>query len=277
MYNRDNDEYIISAIIYKYFMILNEFLENNIPAYKLQDVLYNNDNFVIEIVDSANIPENNSVNDITLSRDVVMTSLADNNMVMSEFDKLLQKYGWYISKIVGNTIHVLKYFGYDNGYYDHEIAVFHNLYLHVTKIKPSIILNTGLKTKDSTDNQIDIDGTMNRGIIYPNPRIYLWKLEAVSNVLKIDGPAKIEKRIACGIKSLLNGLHAGGYGNYVYLIKLPESIRTHFDQEYGPDMPARYINQNIPPSYISYIGTVERLKNSVESGNYKQLKQILKI
>lgn len=261
-------------------MRLYEFLENNIPAYKLLNVLSKYNNFNIKLSKTFHpyeLPENNSKNDLMLDKKSVINSLSDNNLKISDLDKILQKYGWYISEVSTNYIHILKYNSYDNGYYDNYNNILHNLYFHVSNIKPSIILNKGLKALDSTDPNLDNTNSQSRGILYPNKRIYLWKLEQLSNAVKSDTNEKIERKLMQGLFSLIYGLGINEYGQYVYLITLPDSIKTHYDQEYGSDTPARYITQNIPPSYIKYIGTLDRLNTVVDKRNYKQMKQILRL
>ena len=51
-------------------MNLNEFLENNIPGYKLLDVLYNNDDIIVDYydVDAEDLPKNNSPADLFLDK-----------------------------------------------------------------------------------------------------------------------------------------------------------------------------------------------------------------
>lgn len=255
-------------------MRLNEFLEQCIPGYKLRDVLYNNDDFLINYLSE---PEHNyGVASIFIDRDSLMEELEEHGMKMSGFDKMIQKYGWYISFIRGNKVSLLKLNGYDEGFYDVAGAYFSNLYLHITKAGPSKIKSTGLIAKDSLDPEIDISGTMKRGILYPNKRVYLWKLEDISGNL-MKSSKNFESRLIGTFRSLFRGLNASGYGMYMYLIRLPQGLKTHFDQEYGPENPARYVTQNIPPSNIKYIGTVTRIEEIVLNKDVRRLKQILGI
>ena len=91
--------------------------------------------------------------------------------------------------------------------------------------------------------------TMNRGILYPNRRIYLWDLEEASNSCTRYG-GRVKQKIMSMFHSILNGIDGKSYGSYLYMVTLPETIKLHYDNEYGVDTPARYIVQNIPPSYI---------------------------
>lgn len=255
-------------------MRLNEFLEQCIPAYKLRDVLYNNDEFLINYLSE---PEHSyGVASFYIDRDSLLEELKNHGMKMTGFDKMIQKYGWYISFIRGNKVSLLKLNGYDEGFYDVAGAHFSNLYLHISNAGPSKIKSNGLIAKDSLDPEIDISGTMKRGILYPNKRVYLWKLEDISgNFTK--SAKNFEDRVIATFRSLLRGLNASGYGMYVYLVRLPEGLKTHYDQEYGPENPARYVTQNVPPSYIKYIGTVTRLEEIVLAKDYRRLEQILGI
>ena len=76
------------------YMKLNEFLENNIPAYKLLDVLFNNEDLIVDFydVDAEDLPKNNSRSDLVLDKETVVKAITDKNMKMTEFDKILQKY-----------------------------------------------------------------------------------------------------------------------------------------------------------------------------------------
>ena len=229
------------------YMKLNEFLENNIPAYKLLDVLYNNEDLIVDYydVDAEDLPKNNSRSDLVLDKETVVKAITDKNMKMTEFDKILQKYGWYISKVKDDYMHILKLNNFDNGYYDNDNAAMHGLYLHISPVRPSIILNIGLKALASTDDELDKTNTMKRGIIYPNKRVYLWKLEDI-----------------CSVKS------------YIYLAKLPAGLKTHFDNEYGEFLPARYITQNVPPSYLKFVGTIEKVSTLIEYSEFNRLREI---
>ena len=180
-------------------MNLNEFLENNIPGYKLLDVLYNNDDIIVDYydVDAEDLPKNNAPSDLILDKETVVKALEAKKIKMSEFDKILNKYGWYMSKVKDDYIHILKLNNMDNGYYDNEDKALNGLYLHITSVKPSIILNQGLKALASTDNELDKTNTMKRGIIYPNKRVYLWKLEDICSAKK--GSENIGKILAKSI------------------------------------------------------------------------------
>ena len=92
------------------YMNLNEFLENNIPGYKLLDVLYNNDDIIVDYydVDAEDLPKNNAPSDLILDKETVVKALEAKKIKMSEFDKILNKYGWYMSKVKDDYIHILK-------------------------------------------------------------------------------------------------------------------------------------------------------------------------
>lgn len=255
-------------------MNLNEFLENNIPGYKLLDVLYNNDDIIVDYydVDAENLPKNNAPSDLILDKETVVKALEAKKIKMSEFDKILNKYGWYMSKVKNDYIHILKLNNMDNGYYDDKDKALNGLYLHITSVKPSIILNKGLKALASTDDELDKTNTMKRGIIYPNKRVYLWKLEDICSAKK--GSEDIGKILAKSIKTLFDEIDARHYGNYVYLTQLPGGLKTHFDNEYGEFLPARYITQNIPPSYLTFVGTVEQISTIIEYSEFTRLREI---
>lgn len=255
-------------------MNLNEFLENNIPGYKLLDVLYNNDDIIVDYydVDAEDLPKNNAPSDLILDKETVIKALEAKKIKMSEFDKILNKYGWYMSKVEDNYIHILKLNNMDNGYYDDENKALNGLYLHITSVKPSIILNKGLKALASTDDELDKTNTMKRGIIYPNKRVYLWKLEDICSAKKDS--EDIGKILAKSIKTLFDEIDARHYGNYVYLVQLPGGLKTHFDNEYGEFLPARYITQNVPPSYLTFVGTVEQISTIIEYSEFTRLREI---
>lgn len=256
------------------YMNLNEFLENNIPGYKLLDVLYNNEDIIVDYydVDAEDLPKNNSPSDLILDKETVVKALKSKNIKMSEFDKILNKYGWYMSKVKDDYIHILKLNNMDKGYYDDESKALNGLYLHISPVKPSIILNQGLKALASTDDELDKTNTMKRGIIYPNKRVYLWKLEDICSAKK--GSGDIGKLLAKSIKTLFDDIHARHYGNYVYLAQLPGGLKTHFDNEYGEFLPARYITQNVPPSYLTFVGTVEQISTIIEYSEFTRLREI---
>ena len=256
------------------YMNLNEFLENNIPGYKLLDVLYNNEDIIVDYydVDAEDLPKNNAPSDLILDKETVVKALKSKNIKMSEFDKILNKYGWYMSKVKDDYIHILKLNNMDKGYYDDENKALNGLYLHISPVKPSIILNQGLKALASTDDELDKTNTMKRGIIYPNKRVYLWKLEDICSAKK--GSEDIGKLLAKSIKTLFDDIHARHYGNYVYLAQLPGGLKTHFDNEYGEFLPARYITQNVPPSYLTFAGTVEQISTIIEYSEFTRLREI---
>lgn len=256
------------------YMNLNEFLENNIPSYKLLDVLYNNDDIIVDYynVDAEELPKNNAPSDLILDKETVVKALEAKKIKISEFDKILNKYGWYMSKVKDDYIHILKLNNMDNGYYDNEDKALNGLYLHITSVKPSIILNKGLKALASTDDELDKTNTMKRGIIYPNKRVYLWKLEDICSAKK--GSEDIGKILAKSIKTLFDEIDARHYGNYVYLAQLPGGLKTHFDNEYGEFLPARYITQNIPPSYLTFVGTVKQISTIIEYSEFTRLREI---
>ena len=255
-------------------MNLNEFLENNIPGYKLLDVLYNNDDIIVDYYDinAEDLPKNNAPSNLILDKETVVKAIEAKNIKMSEFDKILNKYGWYISRVKDDFIRILKLNNMDNGYYDDENKALNGLYLHITSVKPTIILNKGLKALASTDDELDKTNTMKRGIIYPNKRVYLWKLEDICSVKKDSDD--IGKTLAKSIKMLFNEIDARRYGNYVYIAQLPANLKTHFDNEYGEFLPARYITQSIPPSYLKFAGTVEQISTIIEYSEFTRLREI---
>lgn len=257
------------------YMKLNEFLENNIPAYKLLDVLFNNEDLIVDFydVDAEELPKNNSRSDLVLDKETVVKAITDKNMKMTEFDKILQKYGWYISKVKDDYMHILKLNNFDNGYYHKDDTAMHGLYLHISSVRPSIILSTGLKALASTDDELDKTNTMKRGIIYPNKRVYLWKLEDICSV-KSGDEDNIGKTLAKSLKTLFYQIDAEYYGSYVYLATLPGGVRTHFDNEYGESLPARYITQNIPPSFVKFVGTVTKISTLIEYSEFNRLREL---
>lgn len=255
-------------------MRLNEFLENSIPAYKLKDILYKNDGISIEYL--SELEHNYGISSFYLDKASLYEELKDKNIKISEFDDIIQKYGWYISFIRGNKVNLLKLNGYDNGYYDVAGAFFDGLYLHISNTGPSIIGRSGLLAKDSKDSGLDDTMEMKRGILYPDRRVYLWKLSDVSgNVSK--SAYDFGKRAMRSFRTILRALDAKTYGTYIYLVRLPNGLRTHYDQEYGPNNPARYVTQNIPPSYVKYIGTIDRIEEVIGSDDFKRFRQILGI
>lgn len=255
-------------------MKLNEFLELAVPANKLQDILWKNDDFQIHYMD--NVPDGNYVNSVDINRDTVLDELKLHGMKMTEFDKLLQKYGWYISYIRHNTINLLKLNTIDHGYYDDDDSFYSGIYLHFTKAVPTKILKSGLIAKDSLDPEMDKSGTVKRGIIYPDKRVYLWKMEDVSGNLE-RGDKNFDKRVVGAVRTLIRSLGADGYGPYIYMVRLPKGLKTHYDNEYGSTCPARYVTQNIPPSYVRYIGIVNRMQEIIDNNDTRRLLQILNI
>lgn len=255
-------------------MKLNEFLELAVPADKLQDVLWKNDDFQIHY--NQNVPSGNGINSVDINRNTVLDELELHNMKMTDFDKLLQKYGWYISYINSHSINLLKLNTIDREYYDNEDSFYHGIYLHFTKVVPTKILKTGLIAKNSLDPEMDISGTVKRGIVYPDKRVYLWKMEDISGNLE-HSDKDFDKRVIKAIKTLICDLCANGYGQYIYLVRLPDGLKTHYDNEYGTTCPARYVTQNIPPSYLKYIGTASRMREIIVTGNTRRLLQILNI
>jgi hypothetical protein len=255
-------------------MKLYEFLELAIPASKLATVLSKNEGINIEY--TQDVEDGSHVVTFNIDRDTLLDELESHNIKMTEFDKILQKYGWYISHIRGNNVNLLKLNTIDHGYYDIDDSFYKGIYLHLTKAVPTKILKTGLKAKDSLDPEMDISGTVKRGIIYPDKRVYLWKMEDVSGNLK-STDKNFDKRVIGAFRTLFNGLGVSGYGQYIYMVRLPKGLKTHIDNEYGADCPARYITQDVPPSYIKYIGTVNRIQEIIDTNNVKRLLQILNI
>ena len=254
-------------------MRLNEFLENSVPAYKLKKTLEDcEDGFAIEYL--AEPEHNYGVASFYIDKDSLYEELSERNMKISEFDSMIQKYGWYISFIRGNKVSLLKLNGYDNRYYDIAGSYFDGLYLHISNTKPSVIGSTGLIAKVSKDYGLDDSGTMRRGILYPDRRVYLWKLSDVSGNLT-KSVSDFVKSAMSSFRTILRALDANSYGTYMYLARLPEGLRTHYDQEYGLNNPARYVTQNIPPSYVKYIGTTDRIEETIKSGDFRRFRQIL--
>ena len=253
-------------------MRLREFLENSVPAYKLKDVLRRNDDFAIEYLTEPS--HGYGIASFYIDKDSLYNELSDKHMKISEFDDIIQKYGWYVSFIRGNKVSLLRLNGYDNGYYDIAGAFFNGVYLHISNTVPSKIKTAGLKAYDSKDYELDDSGVMRRGILYPDKRVYLWKLSDASGNLS-KSTNEFEQRAMSVFKTVLRSLDANSYGTYMYLVMLPDGLRTHYDQEYGPNNPARYVTQDIPPSYIKYIGTTDRIEEVIRDGNFKRFRQIL--
>lgn len=248
-------------------MRLHEFLEYCVPAYKLKDVLYKNDDLVLNYYTEP--AHNNSVSAVQFDKQTVIETLSRNYIKFLDFDNLLHKYGWYISYVNDNIVNVVKLNNYDYGNYDKESSFFNNLYFHISNVLPTKILSNGLIAKKS-----DISDSKNE-ISYPDKRVYLWKLEDISGNLSLDDK-NFESRLLKTFSILLNGLNIEEYGNYVYLVKLSNSIKTHYDQEYGPENPARYVTQNIPPSAIKYVGTISKLSSIISNNDIISLEQIFK-
>ena len=152
-------------------MRLHEFLEYCVPAYKLKDVLYKNDDLILDYYTEP--AHNNSVSAVQFDKQTVIETLSRNYIKFLDFDNLLHKYGWYISYVNDNIVNVVKLNNYDYGNYDKESSFFNNLYFHISNILPSKILSNGLiaKKSDMTDSK--------NGISYPDKRVYLWKLEDI--------------------------------------------------------------------------------------------------
>lgn len=255
-------------------MRLNEFLEQHLPPYMLikhLDKLYE---ISLTPIDNEQLGWN--IYSFNISRSDLKNQLEYHNISIKEFEEILQKYGWYISCIHGDVLNLTVENNIDNKYYKTSPdALFKNKYLHITNAKPSHISNKGLIAKNSTDPNVEKDLTMNRSILYPNKRIYLWDLEDASGSISKYG-GDIQQKIFRTIRTILYGLHASSYGSYAYIITLPDTIKLHYDNEYGTDYAAHYITQNIPPSYIKYIGTTDRLEEIISNKDYKRLTQILK-
>ena len=114
---------------------------------------------------------------------------------------------------------------------------------------------------------------MKRGIIYPNKRVYLWKLEDICSIKK-DDEDNLGKTLARSLKTLFYQIDANHYGSYIYLAKLPGGVKTHFDNEYGEFLPARYITQNVPPSYLKFVGTIDKISTIIEYSEFTRLKDM---
>lgn len=255
-------------------MRLNEFLEQHLPPYML--IKYIKKLYNIELVTNE-YDLGWSTYSFKISRANLLTDLKIQNISIKNFEAIISKYGWYISNISGNNITLNVENNIDNKFYRiNDNAIFKNYYLHITASKPSLITNHGLIAKNSTDPNVEKNLTMQRDILYPNNRVYLWDLEEITGYAALNDK-NFDKKILSGFNSILNGLHAKTYGNYAYLIELPSSIKLHYDNEYGTDNPARYITQNIPPSYIKYIGTISRISSILKDNDWKRLRQIINI
>lgn len=255
-------------------MRLNEFLDQHLPPYMLINQLDKQYDIIITPYDDSGLSWN--ILSFDISRDDLKAQLDNKKISTKEFQEIIKKFGWYISYIRGDRLNLTVENNLDNNYYSNDNSIFKNLYLHVSNAKPSMINSKGLIAKDSTDPNVEKDLTMQRGIIYPNKRVYLWNLEDASGNLSAMNK-NFDRRLLSTFSIILNGLHASSYGAYIYLIELPTTIKLHYDNEYGTDNPARYITQNIPPSYIKYIGTTNRLLDIISDNDSDRLKQILKI
>ena len=233
-------------------MILREFVETSIPAYKLPHVLYRYDNFIVNFTDDTEISEYDSISDARLIKAPIMNELKAKGMTIKNLDSLLQKYGWYISMVEDEAIHIIKLHSYDNE--EKTDGNLDGLYLHFTYIQPTTITRTGLKAKQSESE----DGSFQDKIRYPIQRVYLWKLDGM---YKNTGDINLD--FAKRFRFLTEILDANDYGNYVYLVKVPTNIKIHYDEEYGKDTPARYITQCVPPSCIAYLSSVSKIKEVI--------------
>lgn len=256
-------------------MRLNEFLEQHLPPFMLIDQIDKQYKIILTPIEDSELTW--GIHSFDISRSDLLTQLELRNISVQRFEEIIKKFGWYISYIRGDRLNLTVENNLDNNYYSTtDNAVFKNKYLHITNATPSMIGSKGLIAKDSTDPNVQKDLTMKRGIIYPNKRIYLWDLEEASGYLT-KNDKKFDSRILSTFSMILNGLHASSYGRYAYIATLPESIKLHYDNEYGVDNPARYIIQNIPPSYVNYIGTIDRLSDVINSKDAKRLSQILRV
>ena len=236
-------------------MILREFLETSVPANKLLDLVYNNDDIIINLPKGTELPEYDSIANFLILKKPLLDQLAEKGMKLKDFDNIIQKYGWYVSIVNTGTIHLLKMHSVDKGYYDLDDIKFDNIFLHFSPIKPSIITTQGIKAKNSESDEFD------DRIRYPDARVYLWKLRGM---YKTSGNFNLDfiKRF----RHLTEILDATDYGNYVYIIKLPKSIKLHYDEEYGRDTPARYITQNVSPSQVMFLATVSKISDRIKAG-----------
>lgn len=236
-------------------MILREFLETSVPANKLLDLVYNNDDIIINLPKGTELPEYDSIANFLILKKPLLDQLAEKGMKLKDFDNIIQKYGWYVSIVNTGTIHLLKMHSVDKGYYDLDDIKFDNVFLHFSPIKPSIITTQGIKAKNSESDEFD------DRIRYPDARVYLWKLRGM---YKTSGDFNLDfvKRF----RHLTEILDATDYGNYVYIIKLPKSIKLHYDEEYGRDTPARYITQNVSPSQVMFLATVSKIRDRIKAG-----------
>lgn len=257
-------------------MRLREFLEQHLPPFMLIDQLHKQYNIKITPLPNNEI-SSWSIHSFDISRAGLKKELEQQKISVPEFENIIKRYGWYISYIREDRLNLTVENNFDNDYYSTtKNAIFKNKYLHITNVQPSRINDKGLIAKDSTDHNVQKNLTMQRDILYPNRRVYLWDLEEASGSVT-PYTSQSMKKVMRAFSSIIEGLHAKSYGSYAYLITLPDSIRLHYDNEYGVDNPARYITQNIPPSYIRYIGTVDRLCDIIENNDYRRLEQVLSI
>lgn len=238
-------------------MILREFLETSVPANKLLDLVYNNDDIIINLPKGTELPEYDSIANFLILKKPLLDQLEEKGLTLKDFDNIIQKYGWYVSIVNTGTIHLLKMHSVDKGYYDLDDIDFDNIFLHFSPVKPSIITTQGIKAKSSESEDDEFDDR----IRYPNARVYLWKLRGM---YKSSGNFNLDfiKRF----RQLTEILDATDYGNYVYIIKLPKTIQLHYDEEYGRDTPARYITQNVSPSQVMFLSTVSKIREKIKNG-----------
>lgn len=256
-------------------MRLNEFLEQHLPPQMLIDQIDSQYKIMLTPIEDAELTW--GIHSFDISRSDLLEQLKLRKISIPRFEEIIKKFGWYISYIRGDRLNLTVENNLDNDYYStNSNAIFKNKYLHVSNATPSMINSKGILAKYSTDPNVQKDLTMNRGIIYPNKRVYLWDLEEASGYL-VKNDKRFDSRLLSTFSVILKGLHASSYGRYAYIATLPESIKLHYDNEYDVDNPARYIIQNIPPSYVTYIGTSERLLNTIDDKDAKRLTQILRI
>lgn len=259
-------------------MRLTEFLEQHLPAFKFIEQIDKQYDILITPYDDEYV-KSWFTHSFSAGRNDLYDQLQAKGISVKEFEEIIRKFGWYISYVntAGDRINFTVENNLDNQFEpDLDDAIFKNLYLHISNIQPSRIREQGLIAKDSTDRMFHVNMTMTRGILYPNRRVYLWNLAAATSYLK-PWTSGGDKRMISAFNTIFNGIDAKNYGRYVYLIRLPSTVKTHFDNEYGTDNPARYITQNIPPSYIKYIGTTERMLTVIKDNDADRLRAIFGI
>lgn len=230
-------------------MILREFVKTSVPAYKLPDILFKYDNIAVRFTDDTEIPEYDAISDARIAKGPVLAELANKKLDMKQFDQILQKYGWYVSKVEENAIHIVKLHGHDT-----ETDTRSVMFLHFTEIPPTTIGRTGFRAKRAEGKGNNLDDRTR----YPEQRIYLWKLQGLG---KESGDINLD--FAKKFRTLTEILGADDYGNYVYLVTVPSNVKIYYDEEYGKDIPARYITQNIPPSSVTFLSTVSKIKEKI--------------